>query len=99
MGPHSHTSARRPRSHINTKSITPAVVVLEQEMYRYPDWQASNLWPLINPTIRIGQTRELGGAVFTLEERLFVGNGQVCPHLTGMNWWYVYRVHYTTAKS
>ena len=75
------------------KKYQPDYFVLEEEMYRdYPDWQNSNVLPLINQKLQIGETQELEGMRFELVHKLDVGNPQACPHIQGDYSWYIFKI-------
>ena len=78
----------------------PQYVVLEEEMYHYPDWLRSNLWPLIDADVPIGGSKVLGGMTFVLQTRLYAGDRTVCANLPADRpaYWYVYKIAYAATQ-
>lgn len=83
------------------QEFKPDWLVLEEEMYNYPGWLRSNLWPLIDPALAIGESKELGGIRFELAHKIENGNRAACRHFTGDKseaepyFWYFYRISYS----
>jgi hypothetical protein len=77
------------------REYRPDYLVLEQDMYDlYPDWQANNLTPLLDPTLALGARKSLDGITFTLQQRLPLGTPEACPHFARPYDWYIYAVTY-----
>jgi len=78
----------------------PDWLVLEEEMYNYPGWRGSNLQPLIDPSLVIGDSKELAGIQFQLANKTNVGTQNNCEHFIGEKpadepyFWYFYKVNY-----
>ena len=78
----------------------PDWLVLEEEMYNYPGWRDSNLHPLIDPTLQLGESKELGGMGFQLADKMNVGTQNDCGHFVGDKssdepyFWYFYKIDY-----
>ncbi len=61
------------------KNERPNFFILEEEMYReYPDWQNSNLLPLVDSNPSLGETQTLEGVDFTLLDKFKIGDKSVC---------------------
>lgn len=78
------------------KNERPNFFVLEEEMYReYPDWRKSNLLPLADASLKIGETKILNGAEFTLLQKIKVGDPQSCPQFSQEYFWWIFAVKFT----
>lgn len=73
----------------------PNFFVLEEEMYReYPDWQNSNVLPLLDANPEIGDGQTLGATKFTLREKIKSGDATSCAHFSREYFWWIFEVNY-----
>ena len=71
----------------------PDYFILEEEMYReYPDWQNSNILPLLAINPKIGEPQVLGGLEFTLLEKKKSGDAESCAHFSNEYFWWIFEV-------
>ncbi len=78
------------------KNERPSFFILEEEMYReYPDWQNSNLLPLVDANPSLGETQTLEGVDFTLLNKFKIGDESVCKHFSQKYFWWVFEVKYS----
>lgn len=78
------------------QTFRPEYVVLEEDMYRlYPEWQTSNLIPLLDHELNIGDTKTVGTATFTLAHKIRLGDATECSSFQGEYFWYFYKIGYT----
>ncbi len=73
----------------------PDYFILEEEMYReYPDWQDSNILPLVDSNPQVGGVQNLGGMNFTLLEKKKSGDAESCTHFSDEYFWWIFKVKY-----
>ncbi|MCK5472020.1 hypothetical protein KAI54_02430 [Candidatus Gracilibacteria bacterium] len=73
----------------------PDFFILEEEMYReYPDWQNSNILPLLDSNPEIGESQILGDLKFILREKLKSGDTESCAHFSDEYFWWIFQVKY-----
>lgn len=78
------------------KNEQPNFFVLEEEMYReYPDWRKSNVLPLADTSLKIGDTKILDGVSFTLQAKFKSGDARSCPQFSSEYFWWVFAVKFT----
>ncbi len=76
------------------KQEKPDFFILEEEMYReYPDWQNSNILPLLDSNPEIGESKILGDLKFTLREKLKSGDTESCAHFSDEYFWWIFEVN------
>jgi len=78
----------------------PNYFILEEEMYReYPDWQNSNILPLLDSNPEIGESQILGDLKFTLQEKLKSGDEKSCTHFSDEYFWWIFEVNASNNSS
>lgn len=73
----------------------PDFLILEEEMYReYPDWQNSNLLPLADKNLEIGNSKILDGVNFELLAKIKSGDAKSCSHFSEEYFWWIFEVKF-----
>ena len=73
----------------------PNFFVLEEEMYReYPDWRNSNLLPLADENLQIGELKILDGVEFELLAKIKSGDAASCAHFSDEYFWWIFGVKF-----
>ena len=73
----------------------PNFFVLEEEMYReYPDWQNSNLLPLADKNLEIGDSKVLENVEFKLLTKIKSGDAKSCSHFSEEYFWWIFAVKF-----
>lgn len=73
----------------------PNYFILEEEMYHeYPDWHNSNLLPLADDELAIGESKILDGVEFKLLAKFKSGDPKSCTYFSDEYFWWIFALKF-----